>query len=79
MSLQDDLETALMDAMQGDHWGSGLKGRLELAARTVLLRHGYRSAKPRAELGPDGVVRVEILLPPGPARVRRLVVSVAGH
>ncbi len=71
--LRDELEGVLLDAMQGEPWGSALSGRLKTAARAVLLRHGLSRAQIHIEDGPDGVA-VIIALPPGPARVRQLVV-----
>ncbi len=74
--LEAELETTLMDAMQGDPWSSLLAGRLQRDARAVLLRHGLGQA--RVHVGyQDGVVHVDIALPAGPRRVRRLRLSLA--
>ncbi len=75
--LEAELEAALLDAMQGDAWGPGLKGRLELAARRVLYGRGFRSVRVTAVLEPDGAVRVVVRLPPGPRRVREIRLRLA--
>ena len=75
--LEAELEAALLDAMQGDAWGPGLKGRLELAAKRVLYGRGFRKVDATAVLEPDGAVRVVVRLPPGPARVRELRLRLA--
>lgn len=75
--LAAELEGALLDAMGGDPWGPALAGRLRTVARGVLLRHGHCRAEIRVENGPRGV-EVEVILPPGPARVRRVEVTVGG-
>ena len=75
--LAAELEGALLDAMGGDPWGPALKGRLMTVARHVLLRHGEARARVEVGYGSRGV-EVTVLLPPGPARVRRLVETVGG-
>jgi len=75
-SLEAQLEAALMDAMQGDAWSPLLAGRLQREARAVLMRHGL--GKSRVAVGyQGGVVHVDIALPAGPQRVRRLSLSLA--
>lgn len=73
--LEAELEGALLDAMQGDPWGSALAGRLKLVARSILLRRGLGAARVEVGQGPDGAVQVQVLLPPQAARVRRLVIG----
>jgi hypothetical protein len=74
--LEAQLENALMDAMQGDPWSPLLAGRLQREARAVLMRHGL--ARARVAVGyQDGVVHVDIALPPGPRRARQLRLSLA--
>ena len=72
--LQDDLDTELTFALMGDPWGPSLAGRLQTMARMVLLRHGLPKAQVRVSREGAGV-RVHIALPPGPQRVRQLVLS----
>ena len=75
--LQDELDTELTLAMMGDSWGSALSGRLKTMARMVLLRHGL--SKAQVDVIREGTgVRVLIALPPGPHRVRQVVVSIGG-
>lgn len=73
--LQDELDTELTLAMTGDPWGPALVGRLKTMARMVLLRHGLSRAQVHVVQEGAGV-RVHVALPPGPQRVRQLVVSV---
>lgn len=68
------LEEALLDAVGGEPYGPLLARRLERVARAILLRQGLGAARVLAESGPQGT-RVTVLLPPGPRRVRQLVIS----
>lgn len=70
-NLEAQLEAALMDAMQGDAWSPLLAGRLQREARAVLMRHGLGQARVTVSYQ-RGVVHVDIDLPAGPRRVRRL-------
>lgn len=74
MDLAAELEGALLDATLGDAYGPLLARRLERVARAVLLRRGLGAARVIASSGPQGTF-VEVLLPPAPARVGRLVIS----
>ena len=74
--LHDALEAALMDALNGDPAGPALYGRLRTIARAHLLQRGLGAAQ--IEVGPaPGGVRVAIRLPPGPARVAQLVLTLS--
>jgi hypothetical protein len=75
-ALEAELEAALMDAMQGDPWSPLLAGRLQREARAVLLRHGLGQARVAVSFQ-RGVAQVDIALPPGPRRVRRLSLRLA--
>jgi hypothetical protein len=71
--LEAELEGALLDAMQGDPWGSLLAGRLERTARAVLLRHGLGAAHLMVTRQ-GAAVLVQVTLPGAPRRARNLVV-----
>jgi hypothetical protein len=73
-ALGEELEGALMDCMDGGAWGPALSGRLKTVARSILLRHGLGKARVLVGMGPTGV-EVHVQLPPGRARVQKLVVS----
>jgi hypothetical protein len=73
-ALSEELEGALMDAMDSAAWGPALSGRLKTVARSILLRHGLGEARVVVGMGPRGV-EVHVQLPPGRARVETLVVS----
>ncbi len=75
-SLEAQLEVALMDAMQGDPWSPLLAGRLQREARAVLMRHGLGRARVAVSYR-QGTVQVDIALPQGPRRVRRLQLTLA--
>lgn len=75
MTLEAELEGALLAAMRGDPWGSALAERLRMVARAVLLRRGLSHARISVKNGPRGVV-VEVRLPRDPRRVDRLVIEV---
>jgi hypothetical protein len=75
-ALEAQLEATLMDAMQGDPWGPQLAGRLRRDARALLLRHGLGRATV-AVSRQGAVVHVEILLPPGPQKVRSISLALA--
>ena len=76
--LQDDLDTELTLALMGDPWGPALQGRLQTMARMVLLRHGLSKAQVQVVREGPGV-RVHIALPPGPQRVRQVVLSIGAR
>jgi hypothetical protein len=72
--LKREIELALMDEFHGDAFSPALAGRLKMVVRAVLLRHGL--AKAQIQIGKQGSgVEVAITLPPGPNRVRRLVLN----
>ena len=73
-TLEGALEGALLDAMRGDPWSAQLKGRLEMVARAILLRHGLGTAKVLVGMSPMGV-QVKVLLPKQGDRVQQLVLS----
>ncbi|MFN7146759.1 MAG: hypothetical protein ACK4YP_23500, partial [Myxococcota bacterium] len=75
LTLDAELEGALADALAGDSPGPALAKRLERVARAILLRHGLRAARVVARSDAHETV-VHVVLPPGPARVRELVVKV---
>ena len=72
-ALGEELETELLNAMDGDPWGQALSGRLKTVARSVLLRHRLAAARVVVGMGPKGV-EVHVALPPGRTPVRQLVV-----
>ena len=76
-ALKAELQDALLDSLQGAAWGPALVGRMKTAARAILLRHGLGRATVHIENGPMGV-EVAIILPPGPQRVKRLVLHLDG-
>jgi hypothetical protein len=75
LSLEAELEGALVDAVGGDPAGPMLARRLERIARAILLRRGLGRARVIARSDGDGTV-VHVVLPPGPTPVRELVVRV---
>jgi hypothetical protein len=75
LGLEALLEGALTDAVGGDPAGPALAKRLEREARAILLRHGLGAARVVVRSDARETV-VHVVLPPGPARVRELVVRV---
>lgn len=73
LTLEAELEGALIDATGGETYGPLLARRLERVARSVLLRRGLGRARVIAESTAKGT-SVVVLLPPGPSRVRQLVI-----
>jgi len=72
--LRAALEAALEDAAVGEPSSAALEGRLRTVARAVLLRHGLGQS--RVEVRRQGAgLAVRVILPPGTARVRELVVT----
>lgn len=76
LSLEAELEGALIDATGGETYGPLLARRLERVARAVLLRRGLGRARVIAESSSKGT-SVVVLLPPGPARVRQIVIRLS--
>ena len=75
ITLEDELEGALTDAVAGDPPGPSLAKRLERVAREILLRRGFPQA--RVIVVSDAVeTTVQVLLPPDPARVGAIVIRV---
>lgn len=75
LPLEAELEGALAEALAGDPPGPAMAKRLERIAREILLRHNLPAARVVALSDAHETV-VHVLLPPGPARVRELVVKV---
>ncbi|MCB9742138.1 MAG: hypothetical protein H6741_35295 [Alphaproteobacteria bacterium] len=71
MTLEEELQLALEDAIMGQNLGPGLPGRVATAARAVLLRHGLGRSQVSARQVGAGV-EVSILLPAPQARVRQI-------
>ncbi len=76
MSMRDELENALFDAMLSDPWGPALEGRLRMVTRSILLRHRQDKADIHIDNGPRGI-EVRVILPAGPDRVRQLHITLA--
>lgn len=74
-SLAQAIETAIEDAVLGEVLSPALVGRARTAALGVLHRHRVRDARVDCALQEGGVV-VSVLVPAGPGRVERLVLSV---
>ncbi len=70
--LREELEAILEDAVVGEPHSAMLPGRIRAAARAVLLRRGLGAARVEARRRGAGYA-VRVLLPPGRARVRELV------
>lgn len=75
LSLAEELEAALDDALQGDPPGPLLGKRLERVARAILLRRGLGDARVFVDCSPRGT-EVHVVLPPDGPRVRELRVRV---
>ena len=73
MSLEDQLQLALENAIAGENHGPLLAGRLTTAARGVQFRHGLGSARVSVRRVGSGM-EVAIQLPPNQPRVRQLVI-----
>lgn len=75
ITLEDELEGALTDAVAGDPPGPSMAKRLERVAREILLRRGFPQA--RVIVVSDSVeTTVQVLMPPDPARVGAIVIRV---
>ena len=72
--LKREIQLALMDEFHGDAYSPALVGRLTMVTRAVLLRHGQSKAQVHIAKQGDGV-EIVVLLPPGPKRVKRLVLN----
>ena len=75
LSLAEALERAVEDAVLGEVLGPGLVGRARTAALAVLHRRRVRGARVECQLRSDAVA-VTVLVPAGPGRVERVVLSV---
>ena len=72
--LRAELEAALEDAVVGEPNTAALEGRIRTVTRAVLMRRGLGRA--RVEVRRQGAgLAVRVLLPPGAARVRELVLT----
>lgn len=72
--LEDALEIAAVEAMEGGLADAGTVGRVKTAVRAVLLRRGLDAA--RVDVGLQGTgLHVRVLLPPDGARVRQIVLT----
>lgn len=77
LTLEEELEGALVDATGGDPPGPALGKRLERVAREILLRRGLGAARVFVSSGPRGT-EVRVVLPEAGARVREVCVRVEG-
>lgn len=72
--LEDALEIAAVEAMEGGLANAGTLGRVRTAVRAVLLRRGLDAA--RVDVGLEGTgLHVRVALPPDGARVRQIVLT----
>jgi hypothetical protein len=69
------LQHAVEDAVMGENLGPALASRIELAARGELSRAGVRGGRVQVRQQGRGL-EVLVTLPPGPARVRELVLRI---
>lgn len=76
-TLEDELRCAVEDAIVGQPLRAGLAGRAQSAAMGVLVRHNIRGGQVRVSQQGAGFA-VEVLLPPGPQRVRHIVLRFGG-
>lgn len=76
-SLEAELEGALVDALGGEPASRGTMKTLERVARAILLRRGMGAARVVVEPAIEGFT-VHVVMPPGPARVGSVRVSVQG-
>lgn len=74
-SLVEALERAVEDAVLGEVLSPALVGRARTAALGVLHRRRVRGAQVACALRSNGVA-VTVLVPAGPGRVERVVLSV---
>lgn len=74
-SLAEEIERAAEDAILGEVLSPALVGRARTAALGVLHRRRVRGAHVACELRQDGVA-LTVVVPAGPGRVERLVLSV---
>lgn len=77
LTLEEELEGALVDATGGDPPGPMLGKRLERVAREILLRRGLGAARVFVSSTPRGT-EVRVVLPEAGPRVRELKVRVEG-
>ncbi len=73
--LEARLRAAVDEAVMGQNLGPALASRIELAAQGELSRAGVRGARIRVRPQGRGF-EVHVTLPPGPARVRELVLRI---
>jgi len=72
--LRAELEAALEDAVVGEPNSAALEGRVRTVTRAVLMRRGL--GRSRIEVRRQGAgIAVRIVLPPGAARVREIVLT----
>jgi hypothetical protein len=74
--LEQELRYAVEDAIVGEPLRPGLGERARSAAVGVLHRHNIRSGRVVVRRQGAGFV-VEVILPPGPARVQQVVLRFA--
>lgn len=74
-ALREELNFAVEDAMMGQPMNQHLAGRLQLAAFSVLHKHGLSHAKVRVSRQGAGM-KVHIDMPPQVPTVRQIVLSV---
>jgi len=74
-ALRLRLQHAVEDAVMGENLGPALSSRIELATRGELTRAGVRGGRIQVRQQGRGFV-VTVTLPPGPARVRELVLRI---
>lgn len=76
MSLESDLESALLDAIRGETVSPHLEGRLSRTARAVLLRHGLSQATITVARSAEAY-HVRITLPRARAVARTLTLTLS--
>lgn len=74
-TLAEALQDAVESVVVGELLRPALIGAAQTAARQVLYRHGIRDGVVEARLERTGVA-VTVVLPPSPARVKRVVLTV---
>lgn len=74
-SLEEELTDAVEAAILGEPLRPSLAGRAKTAALAVLHRRGVAGARVHAALRGAGV-DLQVMVPAGPARVERIVLSV---
>lgn len=75
LTLSEAIQSAVEDAIVGENVSPGLAGRAKSAALAVLHRRGVRGGRVEAKVVGHSV-QLAVVVPAGPRKVERVVLSV---